>query len=197
MLSGLLSACSERRLLSSCGGLACPCGGFSCCRVWALGCAGFRSCDYQTLGHRLSSCASWASLLHSMCSFPGSGIQPLSPTLATGFSTTELPGKPLQLLKFYWSILIYNVSFWCISSVVTQSCPTLRNPMGCCMPDFPVHHQLLELAQTHVHQVSDAIQPSHPLLSPSPHAFNLFQYQSLFQLVSSLRQVAKVLELQH
>ena len=59
------------------------------------------------------------------------------------------------------------------------------------MPDFPVHHQLPELAQTHVHQVSDAIQPSHPLLSPSPPAFNLSQHQSLFQLVSSLHQWPK------
>ena len=60
---------------------------------------------------------------------------------------------------------------------------------------IPVHHQLLELTQTHVHQVSDAIQPSHPLSSPSP-AFNLFQYQSLFKWVSSLHQMAKVLEFQ-
>ena len=62
------------------------------------------------------------------------------------------------------------------------------------MPGFPVHHQLLELAQTHVHQVSDAIQPSHPLLSPSPPAFNLSQHQGLFQWVSSSHQVAKGLE---
>ena len=59
------------------------------------------------------------------------------------------------------------------------------------MPGFPVHHQLSELAQTHVHQVGDAIQPSHPLLSPSPPAFNLFQHQGLFHRVSSLHQVAK------
>ena len=64
------------------------------------------------------------------------------------------------------------------------------------MPGFPVHHQLPELAQTHVHQVGDAIQPSQPLSSPSPPAFNLPQYQVLFQRVSSSHQVAKVLELQ-
>ena len=58
-------------------------------------------------------------------------------------------------------------------SSVTQSCPTLCNPMDCSMPGFPVQHQLLELAQTHVYQVGDAIQQSHPLLSPSPPAFNL------------------------
>ena len=64
------------------------------------------------------------------------------------------------------------------------------------MPGFLVHHQLLELAQTQVHQVSDAIQPSHPLSSPSPPAFNLSQHQGLFQGVSSSHQVAKVLEFQ-
>ena len=67
--------------------------------------------------------------------------------------------------------------------------------MDCSMPGFPVHHQLLELAQIHVHQVGDAIQPFHPLLSPSP-AFNLSQHQGLFKWVSSSHQVAKVLKLQ-
>ena len=64
------------------------------------------------------------------------------------------------------------------------------------MPGFPVLHHLPEFAQTHVHQVGDAIQPSQPLLSPSPPAFSLFQNQGLFQLVGSSHQVAKVLELQ-
>ena len=81
-------------------------------------------------------------------------------------------------------------------SSVTQLCPTLYNRMDCSTPGFPVHHQLLELAQTHVHQVGDAIQPSHPLSSPSPSAFNLSQHQSIFQGVSSLHQGAKVLEFQ-
>ena len=62
---------------------------------------------------------------------------------------------------------------------------------------FPVHHQLLEVAQPDVHRVSDSIQPSHPLSSPSPPAFNLSQHQGLFQWVSSSHQVAKLLELQH
>ena len=79
---------------------------------------------------------------------------------------------------------------------VTQSCPTLCNPMDCSMPSFPVHHQLPELAQTHVHWVSDTIQPSHPLLSPSLPTFNLSQEQGLFQWDSSSHQVAKVLEFQ-
>ena len=68
--------------------------------------------------------------------------------------------------------------------------------MNCSMPGFPVRHQLPELAQTHVHRVSDTIQPSHPLSSPSPPTFNLSQHQGLFQWVSSLHQVAKVLEFQ-
>ena len=66
-------------------------------------------------------------------------------------------------------------------SSVTQSCPTLCDPMDCSTPGFPVHHQLPELAQTHVHWVSEAIQPSHPLSSPSPPAFHLSQHQGLFQ----------------
>ena len=66
-------------------------------------------------------------------------------------------------------------------------------PRGLCTPAFPVHHQLLKLTQTHVHQVGDAIQPSHPLLSPSPPAFNLSQHQGLFQWVSSSHQMVKVL----
>ena len=66
-------------------------------------------------------------------------------------------------------------------SSVTQSCPTLWNPMDCSTPGFPFHHQLPELAQTHVHRVGDVIQPSHPLSSPSPPAFNLSQHQGLFK----------------
>ena len=81
-------------------------------------------------------------------------------------------------------------------SSVTLSCPTLWNPMDCSTPGLPVYHQLLELAQTHVHWVSDAIQLSHPLSSPSPPVFNLSQHQGLFQWVSSLHQVAKILEFQ-
>ena len=81
-------------------------------------------------------------------------------------------------------------------SSVTQSCPTLCNPMDCSTPGFLVHYQLLEFAQTHVHRVGDGIQPSHPLSSPSSPAFNLSQHQDLFQRVGSLHQEAKVLEFQ-
>jgi len=81
-------------------------------------------------------------------------------------------------------------------SLVAQSCLTLWDATDCTTPDLPVHHQLLESAQTQVHRVGDAMQPCHPLLSPSPFAFILSQHQGLFQWVSSLHQVAKVLELQ-
>ena len=108
--------------------------------------------------------------------------------------------------KFFlgpWEKLVLVCSLVCsvqFSSVqfrsVAQSCPTLCDPMDYSTSGFPVHHQLPELAQTHVHCVGDAIQPSHPLLSPSPPAFNLSQHQGLFLWVSSLHQVAKVLEFQ-
>ena len=81
-------------------------------------------------------------------------------------------------------------------SSVAQSHPTLCEPINCSTPGFPVHHQLPEFAQTHVHLVCNAIQPARPLLSPSPPALNLSQHQGLFQWVSSLHHVAKVLEFQ-
>ena len=86
----------------------------------------------------------------------------------------------------------YSVQF----SSVAQSCPTLCDPMNRSTPGLPVHRQLLEFTQTHVHRVRDAIQPSHPLLSSSPPAPNPSQHQSLFQWVNSSHEVAKVLEFQ-
>ena len=79
---------------------------------------------------------------------------------------------------------------------VTQSCPTLCDPVNCSMPGLPVHHQLPEFTQTHVHWVGDAIQPSHPLSFLSPPALNLSQHQCLFKWVGFSYQVAKVLEFQ-
>ena len=79
---------------------------------------------------------------------------------------------------------------------VAQSCPTLCDPMNHSTPGLPVHHQQPEFTQTHVHQVTDAIQPSHPLSSPSPPAPNPSQHQSLLQWVNFWHQVAKVLEFQ-
>ena len=83
-----------------------------------------------------------------------------------------------------FKMFIFLIIFYFISvhfSSVAQSCPTLCDPMNCSTPDLPVHHQLLEFTQTHVHRVGDAIQPSHPLSSPSPPAPNPSQHQSLFQ----------------
>ena len=83
-----------------------------------------------------------------------------------------------------------------VLSSVTRSCLTLCNPMDCSIPGFPFPHQLPKFAQTHVHWVNDAIQPSHPLPSPPPPAFNLSQHQGLLKWVSSSHQVVRLLELQ-
>ena len=88
------------------------------------------------------------------------------------------------------------MAFSQFSSVLSLSRVRLCDPMDCSTPGFPVHHQLPDLAQTHVHRVDDAIQPFHPLSSPSPPALSLSQHQSLFQGVSSSHQVGKVLEFQ-
>ena len=81
-------------------------------------------------------------------------------------------------------------------SSVAQTCPIFCDPMECSTHGFPLHHQLPEPNQTHVHHVGDAIQPSHPLLSPSPPAPNPSQHQGLFQWVNSSHEVAKVLNTQ-
>ena len=93
-----------------------------------------------------------------------------------------------------WILLLFSSLLVQLSSVA-QSYLTFCSPMDCSMSGFPVHHQLPELTQTHVHSIGNAIQPSHPLSSPSP-AFSLFQHQGLFKWVSSSYQVAKVLEFQ-
>ena len=118
---------------------------------------------------------------------------------------------PLLLAYDYWGlsimILLKNkVSFdikqqnsvkqFSQFSSVAQSCPTLCDPMNRSTPGLPVHHQLPEFTQTHVHRVSEAIQPSHPLSSPSPPALNPSKHQGLFQWVNSSHEVAKVLEFQ-
>ena len=100
-------------------------------------------------------------------------------------SLRELPGSYPAIASF----------IHCCS--VPKSCPTLCDPMDCSTPGFPVLHYLLEFAQTHVHWVSDAIQPSHPLLSPPSSALNFSQHQEFFHWVGSWHQVAKVLELQN
>ena len=106
-----------------------------------------------------------------------------------------------------WRILIFSSKTWKLSSLntgggssvqfssVAQSCPTLCDPMNCSTPGLSVYHQLPEFTQTHVHRVSDVIQPSHPLSSSSPPTPNPSQHQGLLQWVNSSHQVAKVLEL--
>ena len=120
--------------------------------------------------------------------------------MATPHGLQDAPWLGVEPRPWWWEDHILtirpsgNSSFW--FSSVTQSCLTLCDPMNCRTPGLPVHHQLLESTQTHVHCVGDAIQPSHPPLSPSPPAFNLSQHQGLFKWVSSSHQVAKVLEFQ-
>ena len=98
------------------------------------------------------------------------------------------------ILLYMYFYKPYYIIF--LESSIAQSCPSFCNPMDCSMPGFPIHHQLLKLVQIHVHWISDTIQPSHPLSSPSPPAFNLGQHQGHFKWVSCLHQVAKVLEFQ-
>ena len=121
---------------------------------------------------------------------PGEEIATYSSILAWEIPCTDEPGK----LHSMWSQRVRH-DFSSFSSV-TQSCPILYNAMDCSMLGLPVYHQLPKFTQTLVHQVSDAIQPSHPLSSPSPPTLNFSQHQGRFQQISSLHQVPKVLELQ-
>ena len=110
--------------------------------------------------------------------------------LSTGFSRQE-----------YWSAISFSYLFLPFISQfqfssVPRLCPIHCDPMDCSIPGLPVHHQLLEFTQTHVHWVSDAIQPSHPLSSPSPPALNVSQHQGLFKWIGSSNQSAKVLDFQ-
>ena len=125
-------------------------------------------------------------------------------THPTRILVSAVEGTPREV-KFYWKTApdsrpgpaANRPHHWLIQfSSVAQSCPTLCNPMNRRMPGLPVIHQLPKFTQTHVHWVGDAIQPSHPLLSPSPPAPNPSQHQSLFQWVNSSHEVAKVLEFQ-
>ena len=106
-----------------------------------------------------------------------------------------LPNEAISLWNVMRSLHWFSISSFQFSSVA-QLCLILCDPMNCSTPVLPVHHQLPEFTQTHVHCVDDAIQPSHPLSSPSPPAPNPSQHQGLFQWVNSLHEVAKVLEFQ-
>ena len=139
-----------------------------------------------------------SSKLHSLRSFQILIQQVWSGTWNSAFLTIS------QVIRHCWSVdhiwsrkvsahdSLSSVQF----SSFTQLCPTLCDPMNCSTPGLPVHHQLPEFTETHIHWVGDAIQPSHPLSSSSPPAPNPSQHQSLFQWVKSLHEVAKVLEFQ-
>ena len=139
---------------------------------------------------------------HMDCNLPGSSVHGilqariLEWVAISYFRGSSWPRDQTQIS--YTAGRFFTI--WATSSVlfssVAQSCPTPCNPMNRRMPGLPVHHQLPEFTQTHVHRVSDAIQPSHPLSSPSPPAPNPSQHQSLFQWVNSLHEVTKVLEFQ-
>ena len=155
------------------------------------------SLQHQTLlPSPVTSTTGWCFLLW-LCLFILSGVT--CPLFSSSILGTCQPDE----LIFQYPIFLPFILFMGFSRKVSdqirsvaQSCPTLCDPMNCSMPGLPVHHQLLEFTETHVHRVSDAIQPSHPLLSPSPPAPNPSQHQSLFQCVNSSNEVAKVLEFQ-
>ena len=125
--------------------------------------------------------------------FYGSSSKIIQMGLAVGFPNSIFEYKLQRGKLVHYSVP--NIS-WLICCSVLLSCPTLCNLMDCSMLAFPVLHDLLEFAQTHMPSVGDAIQPSHSLPPPSPPALNLSQHQGLFQCVGSSHQVAKVLELQ-
>ena len=108
-----------------------------------------------------------------------------------------LPDRLWVIWWLHYFIIISPLSLILLAQFSYSVMSNSLQPVDWSTPGLPVHHQLLELAQTHVHLVGDAIQPSYPLSSPSPPAFNPSQHQGLFQWVSSSHQVAKVLELQH
>ena len=125
---------------------------------------------HPTISFSVISCC-----LHS---FPASRSFPVSQLFASGGQSIGASVSVLSMVNFRGELTNrYSVQF----SSVTQSFPTLCNPMYWSMPGFPVYHQLPELTQTHVHRVSDAIQPSNTLSSPSPPVFHLSQHQGLFK----------------
>ena len=137
----------------------------------------------------------WSKLpFSSLGDLPDPGMEPASSTserILYHLSHLESPHQSIFFLKIGTYLLKGSVQF----SSVTQSCPIRCEPMDCSTPGFHAHHQLLGPTQTHVHHVGDAIQPPHPLSSPSP-TFSLSQHQGLFQWTGSSHQVAKVLALQ-
>ena len=128
---------------------------------------------------------------------PGYDDMDRSPRSVTKLKIQTAKDWEYSLLHTLWYMFMCSSVYISVQfSSVAHLCPTLCDPMDCSTPGLPVHHQLPEFTQTHVHWFGDAIQPSHPLSSSSPPAFNLSQHQGLFQWVSSSHQVAKVLEFQ-
>ena len=141
-----------------------------------------------------SQLVSWLLLLPLFYPFSGQTMEILIDFIFLGFKITADGdwGHEIKRQLLLRRKTITNLQF----SSVAQSSPTLCDPMNYTTPGLPVHHQLLESAKTHVHGGGDAIQPFNPLSSPSPLALNLSQHQGLFKWVSSLHQVAKVLQFQ-
>ena len=169
------------------------------CSLWLTGCSPPGSSASVILQAKMLE---WVAISLSRGSFwPRNQTQV---SCITGrFLMSEPPGKPYLLIKDFNQVLILKVCklFWNEPlrgafhfSSVTQLCPTLCDSMNRSTPGLPVHHQLLEFTETHIHRVGDAIQPSHPLSSPFPPAPNPSQHQSLFQWVNSSHEMAKVLE---
>ena len=117
-------------------------------------------------------------------------LNPTSPCCHHSLENSEKAGYHISQIYSRWATRS-NSSFSSVQSL--KSCPTLYNLTDCSTSVFPVQHQLPELAQTHLHRNGDAIQPSHPLSSLSPSAFNLSQHQGLFKWASSSHQVTEVL----
>ena len=147
-----------------------------------LGCYSLWDCKESDMTERVH----WTECVYISAALPVHPTLP-SQSVSTCLFSTSVSISVLQIISWFWLGSI---------SSVAQSCPTLSDPMNHSTPGIPVHHQVPEFTHTHVHCVSDAIQPSHPLPSPSPPAFNLSQHQGLFKWVSSSHQVAKVLEFQ-
>ena len=140
----------------------------------------------NVLGTADWECESCSSSWVFQTSWPNAQGEKATPAVLT------VPPSPAQCFLLLNLPIRAGVQF----SSVAQLCLTLCDPMNRSTPGLPVHHQLSEFAQTHAHQGGDAIQPAHPLSSPSPPAPNPSQHQGLFQLVNSLHEVAKVLEFQ-
>ena len=161
-----------------------------CVCVWCLCLAdSFAECQtylFTNIVSRVSGAIFWICFrIYQVITRSTQAVVPLLRNMDTTWN-------PWQSLVAFLFLTRCSVQF----SLVAHSCLTLCDPMNCSMLGLPVHHQLPEFIQTHAHRVGDAIQPFHPLSSPSPPAPNPSQHQGLFQWVNSLHEVAKVLEFQ-